>query len=71
MTNNTIRKNNANSPSPDTPPEKGDKISLRYHFGATFGVKVDFILLSCYTTSRCKAHENQGLSGLPPIPGVK
>ena len=28
-----------------------------------------FPLTLCYTLNRNKAHQNQGLSGLPPIPG--
>ena len=44
---------------------------FRFPIWYFFGTFLDFLLPSCYTTSRCKALKNQGLSGLPPIPGVK
>ena len=30
---------------------------------------LDFHIQLCYTPYRLQAHKNQGLSGLPPIPG--
>lgn len=47
---------------------KAFKIERIWYF---FGTFLDFLLLPCYTIPRCKAYKNQGLSGLPPIPGVK